>query len=105
MSDISDLKVAIKSKSPSKRTEPAMVVGTNVTMAASLLALVVAIFPNLIPENAVAPLGMILVIILPMVTSFLIRRKVFSPATVLNIVHAAEEEQRIKSAARTNDPI
>jgi hypothetical protein len=76
-------------------SEPALNTGTNVTTVAAVVAMIAGIinhfYPHLISESVIATVITIAMFVLPLITGWLIRRKVWSPDSVQKAVKAASE--------------
>lgn len=70
-------------------TEPARNVGITVTSVAGILSLITVLFPNLLSDRVQVLIYVIASFALPLITAFLIRGKVWSPASVVEVVDEA----------------
>jgi len=73
-----------------KDKEPAIKTGIAVAaLAGAFVSVLNVFFPKLMTEEAKTALFQVLLILIPFVTAFLIRRKVWSPASVDEIIEEA----------------
>src|SRR4051812_44101777 len=70
-------------------TEPALFTGGFTTVVPAVLVLIKLIWPNLVSEDMATAIIGLVAVFLPIVTAFLIRRKVWSPASVVKVVGEA----------------
>lgn len=73
----------------SKSKEPTLAVGATTSTVAGILSIVAVFFPNLLDENATKAILLIVALFLPFVTAMFIRGKVWSPASVKEVVDEA----------------
>ena len=81
--------------------EPAVRTGLSTTAVAAIIAGILYFWPNL-PNEVVTGIVAVIGILLPIITAFLIRRKVWSPASVMKVADVLREkaiEQLVKRAA------
>lgn len=87
-----------------KSQEPAVKTGLNVSFLIAIYTVVNAIWPNLLSENIQDAITKIALVLIPIVTSILIRYKVFSPASVQKLKDQIEEleaeNERLKTIPR-----
>jgi hypothetical protein len=92
----------VSSVSPAK--EPAIAAGTTVFTLTGLLSGITVLFPHLLTDRQTAAAFLIAALISPFVTALLTRRKVWSPASVLELVEEAiKEAEKLPSVA--NKPV
>lgn len=98
MSKLQDIKMA---KRP-LASEPSVNTGLSVTIAAGVLYLLNHFFPNFMNENVETAVYAIVAIAIPIVTALLIRRKVWSPQSVAEVIKEAvtAAEDTIKQRER-----
>lgn len=71
--------------------EPALTIGAYTGGAAGLLGLVTTLFPNLLTDRQTTIILVVVAFLLPLITAALTRGKVWSPATVAELVDEALE--------------
>jgi len=86
----SDAKALVTQADPPKN--PALHIGTWVSVAVGLYEGFNTLFPNLVPDNIQIVVLVGLAFILPVATSLLIRNKVWSPASVQQVIQEATKE-------------
>lgn len=69
--------------------EPALKVGTAATSVAGILGLIAYFSPNLLTPRQTDLILVISAFVLPIVTAFFIRKRVWSPASVVEVVEEA----------------
>lgn len=67
-------------------TEPAVTTGVVTSLLAAVYVLINAIFPNLLSTEVYTAITSIVVILVPLITSIVIRGKVYAPATVSRLL-------------------
>ena len=87
----------INSSDPS--TEPALKVGSIGTVATAVFILINAIWPNAIPDNVQTAITGLAVLLLPLIIAVIIRFKVWSPASVQEVLQI--QQQKIAEKADT----
>jgi len=85
--------------SDKKPKEPAANIGTTVGFLTAVFVLVNNFWPNIIKDNVQEAIISIAAILLPFITSLLIRRKVWSPASVEDLL-----EEAVTEANSSNNP-
>jgi hypothetical protein len=84
-----------------KTTQPALAVGSTTATVAGVLTLVLYFFPN-IPNTVIQSLLVISAFVLPLITALFTRNKVWSPASVQEVVD--EAVRRALDAAGKSEP-
>lgn len=74
----------------SKLVEPAVAVGSIATAVSCFAVIILYFFPG-IPDNVVNSIVTVAAIIFPLITSIIIRKHVWSPASVKKVVKESEE--------------
>lgn len=89
-------KLQLLRSDPESKTirEPALAVGTTASAALAVLEAINAIFPHLLNDTAQTILYYALLVLIPVVTAWLIRNKVWAPASVVEVVNQATKEAR-----------
>jgi hypothetical protein len=72
--------------------EPALVIGTSTSLVAGVLSLVAVLFPHLLSDHTTSIILVVATFLLPILTAIFTRGKVWSPASVLELVEKAIEE-------------
>lgn len=72
--------------------EPALATGASITTVAGLSSLVLSLWPNLISDSKLNVILVIVAFFLPIVTAIFTRGKVWSPATVQEVLDVAVED-------------
>lgn len=67
-------------------TEPAVNTGIVTSLATSVYVIINAIFPNLLSTDVQNAITQIALMLIPVIMSFIIRGKVYSPATVARLL-------------------
>jgi hypothetical protein len=84
--------------------EPALAMGISVTSIVSCIVLIVSLFfHKQIPDDIQTLIYAVLTLLLPMITAWLIRRKVWSPASVVKVVDKSVE-MALQTASALNSP-
>lgn len=90
----SKLELLVSTPNISQKKEPALLIGGVVTGVSGLIVLVLnTFFPNLVTEEVKVAIFGIAAIFVPIIMSWLIRRKVWSPASVEEAVEEAVKTQ------------
>lgn len=78
------------------KEEPALNTGFNVTLGmggiGSLLLIAHGLFPKIFTQDVIGTISFFTALIVPLVTAYFARKKVWSPATVLRLLNAAATE-------------
>lgn len=87
------------------KKEPALNTGLNVTAITGILYIVTWIFPDLLPEKVQQAIIVIGALLLPFITALLVRRKVWSPESVQEVLEegvsaALEEKEKFDKAEK-----
>ncbi len=80
--------------------EPALGVAAVATAATVILNAVNGLFPNLISDDVINLINTLIVVLGPFILALFIRRKVFSPATVLEAIEEGIEATNKAAVAR-----
>lgn len=75
-----------------KTTEPALKVGAITSVASGILSLVLLFAPNLLNETQLTVIGIISAFALPIITALFTRGRVWSPASVLEVVNISVQD-------------
>lgn len=71
---------------PTESTEPAVNTGIVTSLITSVYVIINAIFPNLLSTDVQNAITQIALMLIPIIVSFIIRGKVYSPATVARLL-------------------
>lgn len=88
--DLKDLYYNKLGVAPAK--EPAIRTGSNVAAVAGLLSLITVLFPELLTDREITIILVISAFVLPIVTALFTRGKVWSPASVKEVIEEATKE-------------
>lgn len=100
---ISKLSV-FKNTADKTEKEPALMVGASVTSVAGVLSLIGYLVPNFISDGAMDKIVIIAAFVLPIITAIFTRGKVWSIASVQQVIDEAVTEAMKQKELKNRDP-